>query len=417
MQNSHHQIIVNSIVAVFTLLQLVVLCVFGYTPYPDSESYISLARDSALLNEPYPIAAKLHELPFIWNVGAINMTALSLKLFNSVVPLLVLYSLLKGLSARLIYEIGRKLSNHNVGIIALFIYVLYPANYGEGTSLLSENPFIFLSLLAVTAVLHRRNVLAAFLLVAANWMRPMAIIFVVAIVAYYVVNRKKRQIPAFIASYLIGIALIGSISYQRTGHFIYQAKTGWMALMQYSWDHDGDKTADYALFNGKNPNEISPEKHYDAVQRDSVWRSHFGIWLRNNPGEYVKQMPQKFINAFATDNVNFCMFIPNKNEAEYMYHEVSMPVILRAFPRLSAVQVLTTVNLLIYYAILSLFVLAIIRLIRQKKYKLLVLPLTVVLAGTLLLLFFGHGEARFHQPLMPFVILLAAKLSATSSIS
>lgn len=408
MQNRHHQIIVNSIAAVFTLLQFVVLYVFGYTPYPDSEGYLSLARESLLFNEPYPVAAKLYELPFIWNVGAINITALSLKLFDSIVPLLALYSLLKGLSARLIYDIGRRLSSHNTGIIALFIYVLYPANYGEGTSLLSETPFIFLSLAAILAVLSHRNILAASLLVAANWMRPMAIIFIVAIVAYYIANGKKRQIPTFIVSYLIGIALIGTLSYQRTGHFIYQAKTGWMALMQYSWDHDSDKTADYALFKNKDPNDIRQNHHYDAVERDSVWRSHFWIWLRNNPDEYFKQMPRKFINTFATDNVNFCTFIPDKNEAEYMYHEVSMPVILRAFPRLSAVQVLTIVNLVFYYTLLLFAVCSFTIFFRHKKYKVTVLPLTVILTGTLLLLFVGHGEARFHQPLMPFIILLAA---------
>ena len=86
MQNRHHQIIVNSIVAIFTLLQFIILYAFGYTPYPDSEGYIFLAKESLLFNEPYPVAAKLHELPFIWNVGAINLTFFSLKLFDSIVP-------------------------------------------------------------------------------------------------------------------------------------------------------------------------------------------------------------------------------------------------------------------------------------------------------------------------------------------
>ena len=408
MQNRYHQIIVAAIVVVFILLQLTILSIFGYTPYPDSQGYILLAKECLAHNELYPIASNLHELPFVWNVGSINLTFFSLKLFNSIVPLLVLYSLMKGFSAWLVYETGRRLSSYNVGIIALFIYILYPANYGEGTSLLSETPFIFFSLAAIVAVLSHRNILAASLLVAANWMRPMAVIFVIAIVIYYIAYGKKKRISVFIASYLLGIALIGTLSHHRTGHFIYQAKTGWMALMQYSWDHDSDQTDDYALFKYKDPNYISSKDNYDAVERDSVWQSHFWIWLQNNPDEYFKQMPRKFVNTFATDNVNFCTFIPDKSEAEYMYHEVSMPVVLQSMPKLSAVQVLTVVNLIVYYTLMFFAALSVLKFIRIKKYKIIVLPFTVISTGTLLLLFVGHGEARFHQPFMPFIILLVA---------
>ena len=84
MQNSH-----NKIITVFILSQLIILCIFGYTPYPDSEGYIKLANDCLIYNEPYPISIKLTDLAFIWNIGAINTVALSLKLFHSVAPLLV----------------------------------------------------------------------------------------------------------------------------------------------------------------------------------------------------------------------------------------------------------------------------------------------------------------------------------------
>lgn len=32
------------IISVFVILQLIILFVFGYTPYPDSDSYIRIAR-------------------------------------------------------------------------------------------------------------------------------------------------------------------------------------------------------------------------------------------------------------------------------------------------------------------------------------------------------------------------------------
>ena len=36
------------------------------------------------------------------------------------------------------------------------------------------------------------------------------------------------------------------------------------------------------------------------------------------------------------------------------------------------------------------------------------LPGSIIALGTLLLLFVGHGEARFHIPFMPFIIMMAA---------
>ena len=44
MQNSSRQLSILLIV-LFTLAQLVILFLFGYTPYPDSEGYISLAEE------------------------------------------------------------------------------------------------------------------------------------------------------------------------------------------------------------------------------------------------------------------------------------------------------------------------------------------------------------------------------------
>ena len=89
MQNSHHQLSIWLIV-VFTVLQLVILFTFGYTPYPDSEGYLLFANDAVLHSEPYPVTVCLNQYDFLWNIGAINSVAFSLYLFHSYVPLLVL---------------------------------------------------------------------------------------------------------------------------------------------------------------------------------------------------------------------------------------------------------------------------------------------------------------------------------------
>ncbi|MBO4314776.1 MAG: phospholipid carrier-dependent glycosyltransferase, partial [Prevotella sp.] len=149
MQDCHRKISVIAVVAAFTLAQLLILWIFGYTPYTDSEGYIILAEDSLKYGEPYPIIAKIKELAFIWNVGSINTVALSMWLFHSIYPLLIMYSLMKGFSSWLAYVIAKDIFNEWIAWITLILYVIYPANYGEGTSLLSETPFMFFILLGV----------------------------------------------------------------------------------------------------------------------------------------------------------------------------------------------------------------------------------------------------------------------------
>lgn len=38
----------------FTILQIIILFVFGYTPYPDSESYLFLANQALQAKEVFP---------------------------------------------------------------------------------------------------------------------------------------------------------------------------------------------------------------------------------------------------------------------------------------------------------------------------------------------------------------------------
>ena len=391
MQNSHCQLVCILII-IFTLTQLLVLSVFGYTPYPDSNGYLFLAKEALQQGQPYPVATMLHDYPFLWNIGAINAVELSLLLFKSVTPLLIVYSLMKGATAWLLYGITKTISNERIALITLILYVVYPANYGESTSTLSELPFMFFIMLGIWLCLNQEKyIIGGMSLALANWFRPMGFVFLLAMVIYlFFINRKKTLRP--FAGYAAMIILIGSISMLRTGLFLYQAKTGWMAL------------ADYSTGNAPESQAIRDRNDWNVSQKDSAWQATFFDWLKEHPTEYVAQMPRKLVNTYVSDNVNMCTFLPDKEQREYMYDELSMPSLLHSFPRYTATQWLTLLNLIIYYSLLVSALLSL-RYFQWRKY---LLPVSTILIGTLLLLFVGHGEARFHQPFMPFVILLSA---------
>lgn len=391
MQISH-----NKIITVFILLQLIILYIFGYTPYPDSEGYIKLANDCLIYHEPYPISIKLTDLAFIWNIGAINTVALSLKLFHSVVPLLVCYSLMKGMTAWMLYKITQQITNTRIANIALLIYVLYPANYGEATSLQSEVPNIFFSLTGLYLIMcKKKSVIGGGIIAIANWFRPIGIIYIIAIIIY----QRKKAIKTIIG-YFAMISIIGCMTYYRTGYFIYQAQTGWMALLQYSVDNTPNKS--------DNVLPVITDNHINVIEKNKIWRDRFFIWLKDHPIDYVTQIPKKFCKLFVSDNVNMCTFLSHKQQRPYLYSELNMRQLANDFPTYTPVQFLTMMNLFFYYILLVLFVTSCIQIRRLPYKQTLVLPFAVIILNMLMIMFVGHGEARFHHPIMPYIIIIDA---------
>ena len=172
------------------------------------------------------------------------------------------------------------------------------------------------------AIVKNIHLYGGFMLAIANWFRPMGIVFLVATMIFFLF--KWRNSLRLIIGYIAMITIIGCASMYRTGLFLYQAKTGWMALMDYSSD------------NAQESMMVREHTEWNIAQKDSAWQSLFIDWLKDHPKEYVKQMPTKLINTYVSDNVNMCTFIPNKANKEYMYEEVSMQTLIDKFPTYSA---------------------------------------------------------------------------------
>lgn len=382
------------IIGIYTIIQFAILLGFGYTPYPDSQGYIACAQEALKLNQFYPAKEMTYTLPFLWNVGAINAVALTLRLFHSITPLLVVYTILKCCTSILIYLITQKILNHKTANIALLIYILYPANYGEGTSLLSEVPFMFLCLSGIYAYTLQKYLLAGLLLGCADYFRPIAIIFIIAIILSNIKNYKAHLKVCL--CYTIVISTIGVSNYLTKGEFIYKAKTGWMALAQYHWNHDKEHK-------GMEPMSVGNNHQLTYSQKDDVWKNMFLDWLKEHKTEYIKQIPIKIGKMYVSDNINMCTFLPQKEkESTYMYESISLPSLVKSFPHYSFAQLLTIYNLVFYYGLLISFIFSL------KYFKTLTLEWLVVIIGTMFIALFGHGEARFHIPYMPFIIICAA---------
>jgi hypothetical protein len=298
---------------------------------------------------------------------------------------------MKGITAGMFYALTRKIWGCKTAFIALIIYLLYPANYGESTSLLSELPFMCFAMCGIyLSIVKKKSFSGGMMLAVANWFRPIALVFLLALLICFLY--KWRKSLKLILGYMVMITIIGCATMHRTGLFLYQAKSGWMALMDYSSNHSHESMM------------VRERADWNVCQKDSAWQSLFIDWVKDHPKEYIAQMPSKLVNTYVSDNVNMCTFIPDKQDTDYMYDKVSMGTLINSFPRLSAVQWLTILNLFVYFALLVTSVVSLFY-FRRDTY---LLPVNVIVLGTLLLLFVGHGETRFHILFMPFFMILSS---------
>ena len=86
MQDCHHQVnrTLFLLTAGYFLWLLAVLLIFGYTPTNDGVGYIEYAEYCLKQAQPYPTTDIYNVVPFIWNIGIINLVELSLRLTNAI---------------------------------------------------------------------------------------------------------------------------------------------------------------------------------------------------------------------------------------------------------------------------------------------------------------------------------------------
>ena len=413
--------ILNIIAISFFLLLVVVLLVFGYTPQNDTEGYIQLARTCLAVHQPYPCMEVIAGQPFIWNIGQINLIALSLWLFGSVVPVLWLMCIMKAATLWLVGHIGRHFFGAAAGVCAALLYMLYPNNWGQSTMLLSEIPMVCLGLLAIFLVLRTHSLavvfLAGIIMAVANWFRPVAMVYAGSLFLYYIIFRRQdfvRRMLPMLAGYLLAVVAIGTSCYMRTGYFVYQSETLWFNMSEAIYETSSEPHYDSEMFPKGTPRYIEDMASKTCFECDSIWRERSLAWLKAHPADYMKKIPERMAWLMYNDIDNVVAFKADKSNAAD--NNITLPYrsILTQISSLSGIQMLALAAMACYFVLLVLAAVGIIRLCRRRRWADLFLPLFIVAGGALAIVIAVHGEPRFKAPLMPFLFMLAA--AATGSL-
>lgn len=406
---------------------LLIWLLFDYTPTNDGVGYIELAEMCLAEGQPYPTLSAMHydSLPFIWNIGIINLTALSIALFDSFFPLFPLLCLMKALTAWMMAKTAAKLFSERIALIALLLYVLYPNNWGQSTMISSEIPADFLTMAAVFLIVRlpenkKLLFVSGLLLAVSNWFRPTAPIFLVAVGLWLVcVLRLQswRPLLLMIAGYACFIVVVGTSTYVRTGHFVYQARSLWFSMVDECYD--GAAVAphwDQPTWPEGYPRYIEHHEQLDCFECERIWKERSISWLKDHKMEYLKKIPGRIYYMYQSDYDFLTVFLPDKDHAEDNFIIIPFRHLLSEASSLTAVQWLALLTMLFYGLLLLGAVVGSFVFIRRGQYQALLLPLSVIILGTLMLTLVMHGETRFKTPLMPFIFMLAAA-GFTSSLS
>ena len=419
----------------FLLLLLGVLIVFGYTPTNDGEGYIEYAQIAIADHQPYPTLHHIIGKPYIWNMGIINLVALSLGLTKSLYPLLILFCIMKALTAWLLAHTTAKLFNRQTALIALILYILYPNNWGQSTMLSSEIPMLFFTMLAVSLSLSKLSTLnsplslnsklstlnsqlSGALFALANWFRPVAAIFLLALIAYFFLFRKRqwKKLTLYLLSgYAFVVLLIGTSCYLRTGYFLYQADSLWFNMAEATYETDSQPHYNTEVFPVGTARYIDDMQHKTAIECSHIWRERSLKWLSEHPVEYLKKVPARLYYIYQNDIDNLSAFLPTKADAAKNYITLPLGSLRTQFSQLSAVQYFALFTTILYLLLLLLAIAGALRLMLNGRWREAFLPVFIIVAASLAMALLIHGETRFKAPFMPFLFMLAASFLSKST--
>lgn len=413
MQNSYCKISIA-----FFFFLLAILLFVGYTPTNDGDGYIDYALMSLKDGQPYPSHSTILGQPFIWNIGQINLIALSLWLTRSIVPVLVLMCALKAVSAFVIARITELLFNHRTGLIAILLYIAYPNNWGQSTMLLSEIPSVALALTALYLTLKYNRakawIAAGLLFAVATWIRPISPIYIGSAFLYHLLFNRRlilKRYACIVGSYVALLIAVGTSCYLHTGYFLTQPTTVWFNFIANTYEKSTKVDYTQPVYPKGTARCIANREKLTALQCRDIWRQRSLQWLGNHKIAYLKKVPGRLFWMYYEDIDNIAAFLKDKQHAENNYVTLPATSIAHQINSLSPIQYFALINEIFYLIIVLMAVTATAQLLRKRDDCSLFLPLFIIVAGSLALVLVSHGETRFKAPFIPFLFMLAASVS------
>ena len=412
----YYQILkVSSIISFFVMIvaQVLLMILFSAEQTSDSAVYMELARECVEKGLWYPSVVHLSK-PFIFGNGLVNFVALILRItseirvlffFNILFVQMILWSCL--------YIIKKTFRRPTICFWFVILFCLLNTFWSEVVQIRTEVPFCALAFSGLALLYSNKKwayPVAGILLALANWVRPIALAFLIGAVCLIIIKSKKfRHILSLFGGYVAIILLIGSISFASCGQFVYQSVTfGYNLIMSAHDDADGSYMN---LVEEGQVAYIDPEQKKDMTFQDCndyyvdlSWK-----WIKENPGAYLKQIPAKLFFLYSTETYSGIAYFNNERNTsgiEYI-KSVANKFIGNSEEPFYLGDILIIFNQIWYMLICVLFVFGTVFFFKKKQWRSMLPLLISIFCGTGITIVLV-GAARYHAPYLPIMIVCAA---------
>lgn len=413
---THKRLLYSIAVALCVVIacQLILVFTFRGDQVSDGMAYKVLAQETAERSSYYPDDDDVYK-PYVFNPGYVNFLALFYRLRQDDTLPMLANIVLNGVMACQLYVVGfRLLGKRRIGLIAMLLYLLFPTYIADVTNFRSDLLFTTLVFGALACVLSGkkgRYALAGVLLALANFVRPVAIVFILPLCLYLWLQRiSLRRWVALLLGGLIVTAGFGILSYLHTGFFTFQSTTGGVNLLIGA--HDNATGAYVSVLDPGEPGYLPELDRMTYPEKDAFWRDTAIRWMAEYPVRYAQLIPKKLFYTYAGDAYAFASLYdsrippsvdpPLKDLASNLLH-----LRLGAMDWRDGVVLL---NQALYLLLLAGCAVGAVWMLHKRRHL-----RALLLLGGILTLGAGMsalivGSMRYHYPYLPVMMLINALL-------
>lgn len=343
----------------------------------------------------YPSKIDLYD-DYITAIGYTNYIQLVHLLLGRVAWIQIINILMNaGIGAEIFY-VSRSLFSAKTGYIAVALYCLTTTNLFIPLQLVTEVPFLFLSLSAFSLCVyvseeHRvtvKSAISSFFLLAlagvifalAHTVRAVELAFVVPSIILLVFRTLQNQISneenkdrygmamkraaIMLLPYILTLSAIGFFYKSQTGIFVNGPMTGWHNFVKVS-------DSDYPIFTGvsntydKGGYAFIPSwDRYTFAERDSIYKSKSIHWVHEHPFRFLSVYVRRCVLLWAADYY----YIPGLTNSVSYQQEIHKPGQKKALLKMRLLEIAYSA---VWYVVLLLcclgVVLSVKAIIRRRK--------------------------------------------------
>ncbi len=402
-------------------MQMRNVILFDGQPTSDAARYVGDAMENVVAGTWYPVESDF------WGQGTagtgyVNFLIFLFRLTDNVRIAYFANILLVQLMLFSVVNIAKKITlSDTAGYVTAIFFCLFGTFWSEVCFARTE---IFFTSLAVFALaLAVRNgkfgvIASGAILAYANWARPLAVAFIVAIVWFFLCNGVKiRQYVKFFAGFFAVVLLLMTFTYFNSGEFIYQPTiASGNFLMGANEDADGsyDDTVFAEGKAGYIPDEVKKEMHYSEI--NAVYKEAGDEWIRRNPVRYLSLMPKKLFYFIATETYSFDSYFDNEkvtSGASYLKEVISV-VTGKADRGIMLGDVMAIYTQIFYMLMFALFIVGVVFSLVKGYWRSMSFIYGIYLIGVAASLY-TVGGARYHFPYL-FVVLITAAVFVDATV-